>query len=88
MGWITVGVLNYKIDIHGMTVPEAKKLLEKTIMSLPNKYGQVTVIHGYQNGSRLQSMVRGKGFACKRVKQKILTLNQGETILILRDRLD
>lgn len=78
--------LNYDLDIHHMTVAEAKKTIERTVMSLPDKYSQITVIHGYSNGNKLLNMVRGRSLKCKRIKQKILTLNQGETILILNKK--
>lgn len=80
-----MGVLTCEIDIHGLTVREAKTLLEQRLTSLPNKYGQITVIHGYKAGNRLQTMVR-KDLKHKRIKQKILSMNQGETILLLFDK--
>lgn len=78
--------LNYDLDIHTMTVEQAKKIIERTIISLPNKYSQITVIHGYNNGNKLQSMVRSRHLNCKRIKQKVLTLNQGQTILMLNKK--
>jgi DNA-nicking Smr family endonuclease len=69
------------VDIHGMTTTEAKKLLEQIISSAPLK-SEITVIHGYHGGQALQNMVR-KGLKHKRIKQKILSMNFGETILIL-----
>lgn len=78
--------LNYDLDVHNMTVEEAKRTIQKTIMSLPCTYSQVTVIHGYSNGNKLLNMVRGKSLKCKRIKQKVLTLNQGQTILILNNK--
>ena len=79
-----MGLLNLTVDIHGMTTAQAKTHLERTISKLPNRYGQITVIHGYQMGSSLQVMVRKK-LKHKRIKQEILTLNQGETILLISE---
>lgn len=75
--------MNLEVDIHGMTTAEAKKRLERTITSLPDRYTQITVIHGYQAGTSLQTMVR-KNLKHRRIKQKILSLNPGETILLIR----
>lgn len=77
------GLQTVTIDIHGMTLPEAKRHLERTLVSLPEQVGQVTVIHGYQAGQQLQNMVR-KTLKCKRISRKLLTMNQGETILVLK----
>ncbi|MGI5960061.1 MAG: Smr/MutS family protein [Massiliimalia sp.] len=73
---------NLEIDIHGLTVSEAKKKLERTISTLPDRYSQITVIHGYQAGTSLQTMVR-KNLKHRRIKRKILCLNPGETILLI-----
>lgn len=78
-------MLNYEIDIHGMTTDQAKKLLEKTLSSLSDQYGQITVIHGYQTGNQLQLMVR-KNLKHRRIKQKILSLNHGQTILLIDEK--
>lgn len=78
--------LNYDLDVHNMTVEQAKKTIERTVMSLSDKYSQITVIHGYSSGNKLLTMIRGRSLKCKRIKQKILTLNQGETILLLNKK--
>lgn len=78
--------MNYDLDVHHMSILEAKKKIEKTVVSLSDKYTQITVIHGYSNGNQILSMVRSRQLNCKRIKQKILTLNQGETILVLNKK--
>lgn len=80
-----MGVLTAEIDIHGLTAREAKNVLERKLNTLSNQYGQLTVIHGYKAGNRLQTMVRQE-LKHKRIRQKILSLNQGETILLLSDK--
>ena len=70
-----------QIDIHGMTTADAKKMLERTIAVAPANC-EITIVHGFHGGQALQNMVR-KGLKHKRIKQKILSLNQGETILVI-----
>ncbi|MGI6298230.1 MAG: Smr/MutS family protein [Saccharofermentanales bacterium] len=70
----------YSIDIHGMSVNEAKRFLERTIISLDRKIRDVIIIHGYNSGNALQFMVRNE-LHCKRIKEKIIPLNPGRTIL-------
>lgn len=71
----------YEIDIHGLSCLEAKVKLERFI-SKENNIKEIVVIHGYRQGNSLQNMVR-KSLKSKKIKQKIIGLNQGETILIL-----
>lgn len=80
-----MGVLTYEVDLHGMTVSTAKAKLEQLLKTLPNQYGQITVIHGYKGGNAIQTMVR-QSLSSPRIKQKMLSLNPGETILLIRDK--
>lgn len=73
--------MNKTIDIHGLTTAEAKKRLEQIISSAPPNC-EITVIHGYHGGQALQNMVR-RGLKHKRIKQKVLSMNFGETTLII-----
>lgn len=73
----------YVIDIHGMTVPEAKSKLERYITNLPDNVKEITVIHGYRDGDKLKHMVR-YSLKSKKIQRKILTMNDGETILIIK----
>jgi len=72
--------MEIELDIHNMTKIEARILLERMIDSA-KKDTQIRVIHGYRKGNELLKMVRGMKH--KRIKQKILTLNFGETILVI-----
>ena len=73
----------YSIDIHGMSVKEAKRSLERTIISLDRNIHDVIIIHGYNNGNALQLMVRNE-LHCKRIKEKIIPLNPVRTILKIK----
>lgn len=71
-----------EIDLHNMSVTQARKYLKTFINSLDSNTKELRVIHGYKKGNQLQKMVR-KEFKHKRVIRKILELNQGVTTLIL-----
>ena len=70
-------------DIHGMRVLEAKRELETLIGRADKSIREIVVIHGYRGGSALKDMVR-KELRHPRIQQKILSLNQGETTLLLK----
>lgn len=71
----------YSIDIHGLCVSEAQRILERTIINLNRDIREVVVIHGYSHGNSLQQMVR-KDLRCKRIREKVLLSNPGRTLLI------
>ena len=60
------------IDLHGCSQSEAKVKLDK----------EVTIVHGYSS-SILLNYVRKK-YSHPRIERKILTLNKGETVFILK----
>ena len=70
------------IDIRGETRQSGRKLLENKLKSLPKDAREVIVIHGYHQGNTLQQMVRS--FKHPMVERKILGLNQGETIFLIK----
>ena len=76
----------YSVDLHGLTTQQAKKRLQQLLNTLPDDAGQLTVIHGFHAGNTLQQTIRGNGFRHWRIRQKVLSLNPGETILLLHPR--
>jgi len=70
------------IDLHGYTKQEAKVQLDNYLNNLPKGHHEVTVIHGYSS-SVLQTYVQ-KQYKHKRIIRKILTMNNGETILVIK----
>jgi len=67
-----------------MKVAEAKTALERLISSADRGITEITVIHGYSGGRALMNMVRSLKHS--RVKQKILSMNPGETSLVMREQ--
>lgn len=72
-----------EIDIHNMDRAQAKHHLERYLSSASKDVKEVNVIHGYSQGSVLKQMVQ-KNLKHHRIQSKILTLNQGVTILVLK----
>ena len=73
------------VDIHGMTVADAKKALERLISFADKNVTEIIVVHGYVGGQVLKNMVQKK-LSHPRIKQKILSMNQGETSLLIKER--
>ncbi len=72
-----------EVDIHHMTCEQAKAHLERVLSRLDGSVREVTVIHGYTGGTVLQEMVRNR-LKHPRIRSKVVGLNQGVTLLILR----
>jgi DNA-nicking Smr family endonuclease len=72
--------MNKVIDLHELTVFEAKEELDKFMDRLPMGYMEVVVVHGFHGGTRLKTFV--SKYQHPRIKRKLKTLNKGETIFV------
>ena len=72
-------------DIHGMTVADARTALERLLSSADKRVTEIMVIHGYSGGKALSDMVRKK-LSHPRIARKILSMNQGETLLMIKEQ--
>ncbi len=73
-----------EVDVHGLTKDMAKREIEQTIAKCPQNIKRIIIIHGYQNGDAIKTMVHSpNGIRSKRIKRKRFTMNQGITILEL-----
>lgn len=71
-----------KIDLHGHTIESAKSLITSTLKNLPEDVREVEIIHGYHGGTALRNMV--SKYSNSRIERKILGLNQGATIFVIK----
>lgn len=71
-----------EVDLHGLTVEDAKFRLEHFLSHVPAGVTEVRVIHGCNRGQALRDMVRLR-LRHPRIASKLLTLNPGETRLLL-----
>ncbi len=69
------------IDLHGCSQSEAKVKLDHFLKGT-SIVKEVTIVHGYSS-SILLNYVR-KTYSHPRIERKILTLNKGETVFILK----
>ena len=72
------------IDLHTQTAESARKLLTSRLKSLPKDVKEVVVVHGYHGGTVLRDMVRG--YKNPKIERKIIGLNMGETIYIIKQQ--
>lgn len=73
------------IDLHGMFREEAMKVINKALKSADNSTYQIKLVHGYNRGTSLKSMIVEE----YRHHPKVLRVQPGEnlgtTIFVLRE---
>ncbi len=72
-----------EVDIHGLTAREAKRGLEQLLSRTDKSITEIKVIHGYNSGQVLCNMVR-KELKHPRIAAKLISLNPGETRILLK----
>lgn len=74
-----------EVDIHGLMASDAKARLEHLLTHAGPQIQEVVVIHGYSRGTVLRDMVRTQ-LKHPRIQAKLLSLNQGQTRILLKKR--
>ena len=72
-----------EVDIHGLMASDAKARLEHLLSNAGPQVEEVVVIHGYSRGTVLRDMVRNQ-LKHPRIQRKLLSLNQGQTRILLK----
>ncbi len=72
----------YQLDVHGLSLEEAKAEIVHTINLIDIDYKGILVVHGYHKGVVLKNFIRNK-FEHKNVYKKV-NLDVGRTILLVR----
>ncbi|WMJ23842.1 Smr/MutS family protein [Paludicola sp. MB14-C6] len=72
-----------EIDIHNMQRDQAKRYIEQFLNKVNGSIREVSIIHGYSNGTVLLNMVQ-KGLRHPKIQSKVKSMNPGITILILK----
>ncbi len=71
------------IDLHGLSVAEARAKLRQVLQSCPASVTEIEVIHGFHSGQALQKLVR-KDFQHARIASRSFGLQGGVTNYILK----
>ena len=74
-----------KIDLHGLTKDEAMAVIDKALQNAGPATYQLQLIHGYNRGTRLRSMIYDWYQYEPKVKRIIPGDNPGITVLVLKE---
>ena len=74
-----------KIDLHGLRQEEAMKVIDKAIAAAEPTTYQLQLIHGYNRGTSLRSMIYDWYRYEPKVKRIIPGDKSGITVLILKE---
>lgn len=70
-------------DLHGMPLIQAQREMNSLLKTCPKDTDEIEVIHGYNNGDRILRYIRTE-LRHPRIDKKILGLNNGSTLLLLK----
>ena len=73
-----------KIDLHGLTQDEAMKVIDRTLADAGPTTYQLQLIHGYNRGTRLRSMIYDE-YNDPKIKQMISGDDPGITVMVLKE---
>ncbi len=74
-----------KIDLHGLRQDEAIKVINKAIAAADSTTYQIQLIHGYNRGTSLRSMIYEEYRYDPKVKRIMPGDNPGITVLVIRE---
>ncbi len=74
-----------KIDLHGLRQEEAVKVIDRAIAAADSTTYQLQLVHGYNRGTNLRTMIYDEYCYDPKVKRIIPGDNPGITILILKE---
>ncbi len=74
------------IDLHNMRKEEAVRVIDRAIEAADSSTYQIRLIHGFNRGTRLRTMIYEEYQYAPKVKRVIPGDNQGITILVMREQ--
>ena len=74
-----------KVDLHGLTQDAARKVIDKELARAANTTYQIQLIHGFNRGTSLRSMIYDWYQYEPKVKRIIPGDNPGITVLVLKE---
>ncbi len=74
-----------RLDLHGMRLDEAEKRIDSALASAGPETYQIQLIHGYNRGTSLRSMIYDLYRQDPKVKRVIPGDNPGVSILVLKE---
>ena len=80
-----MGAAFVKVDRHGLRQEEAIKVIDKAIVAADSTTYQIQLIHGYNRGTSLRTMIYDEYRYEKKVKRIILGDNPGITVLVMKE---
>ena len=72
----------FKVDLHGKNRWEAKILI-RNIINMVNHPFTLDVVHGYNHGIVLKTMINNEDINPRIISRKVSDYNMGETYLIV-----
>ena len=73
------------LDLHGLRQEEAMKEIDKALQKADHTTYQIRIVHGYNRGTALRSMIYQEYRYHPKIKRIIPGDNPGITVLVIRE---
>ena len=80
-----MGAAFVKVDLHGLRQEEAIKVIDKAIAAADSTTYQIQLIHGYNRGTSLRTMIYDEYRYDRKIKRIIPGDNPGITVLVMKE---
>ena len=80
-----MGAAFVKVDLHGLRQEEAIRVINRAIAAADSTTYQIQLIHGYNRGTSLRTMIYDEYRYEPKVKRIIPGDNPGITILVMKE---
>ena len=74
-----------ELDLHGMTVYQARNAVASALKRATAADYRLKIIHGYKNGSAIRDMLIDEFSKHPRIIRVETTFNPGQTVFVLRE---
>lgn len=74
-----------EVDLHGMTKSQAKIAVDAALRRADRSVYRLRLIHGFHGGTAIRDMIRASYRGHPKVLRIELSLNPGQTELVLRE---
>ena len=80
-----MGAAFVKVDLHGLRQEEAIRVINRAIAAADSTTYQIQLIHGYNRGTSLRTMIYDEYRYEPKIKRIIPGDNPGITILVMKE---
>lgn len=75
---------HFEVDLHDLFSDQALASIRRIVKFAPKSVKSIYVIHGYQGGTTLKSIITKQNLKSSRIKHINPTLNPGQSVIVFK----